>query len=71
MLHIRCCQYCEAPKRHVGCHVDCPEYLAEKQRMEELKQKIKIERLKRQMTEAYFSKRAAAAKEAAKERAKK
>lgn len=26
---ITCCKDCVEPKRHVGCHSDCPEYLAE------------------------------------------
>lgn len=29
---ITCCRRCEAPKRHLGCHGSCPEYLAERAR---------------------------------------
>lgn len=29
MSKIQCCKGCAAPKRHVGCHADCPVYLAE------------------------------------------
>lgn len=25
-----CCKDCVAPKRHVGCHADCQEYIDEK-----------------------------------------
>ena len=28
---IRCCKDCVAPKRHVGCHSSCPEYLKAKE----------------------------------------
>ena len=28
-MSISCCRGCEAPKRHLGCHSTCPEYLAE------------------------------------------
>lgn len=27
---IYCCCNCVAPKRHVGCHTDCEEYVGEK-----------------------------------------
>lgn len=29
-MAIKCCKDCVAPKRHVGCHGTCPEYLKEK-----------------------------------------
>nr|DAN18125.1 MAG TPA: hypothetical protein [Caudoviricetes sp.] len=29
---ITCCKRCEAPKRHLGCHSACQEYLAERAR---------------------------------------
>lgn len=28
---IRCCYGCVAPKRHVGCHATCPNYIKEKE----------------------------------------
>lgn len=28
-MPIRCCRFCEPPKRHIGCHGDCPEYAKE------------------------------------------
>ncbi len=31
---ITCCKRCEAPKRHIGCHSTCQEYLAERARMD-------------------------------------
>lgn len=31
---ITCCKRCEAPKRHLGCHSTCQEYLAERARMD-------------------------------------
>lgn len=29
-MPIRCCNGCVAPKRHVGCHGTCPDYIKEK-----------------------------------------
>lgn len=31
---IYSCRYCTQPKRHPGCHSDCPEYLADKAKHE-------------------------------------
>ena len=44
---IDCCRYCVAPKRHVGCHSECKEYIEqkrihEKKRLEELERKRMI-----------------------------
>ena len=36
-MTIYSCRYCVAPKRHPGCHGNCPEYLAEKSKHDELK----------------------------------
>ena len=35
---INCCHYCVAPKRHPGCHGNCPEYATEKAEHEKLKE---------------------------------
>lgn len=35
---IKCCRYCIAPKRHVGCHGECVEYLEERKALDELSQ---------------------------------
>lgn len=32
---IHCCKDCVPPKRHPRCHIDCPEYLAEKKAHEQ------------------------------------
>ena len=37
---IKCCQFCVAPKRHLGCHSDCPEYIEEKAQWEEERARI-------------------------------
>lgn len=29
-MAIRCCNGCVPPKRHVGCHGTCPDYIREK-----------------------------------------
>lgn len=29
-MAIKCCNGCVAPKRHTGCHGNCPEYIEEK-----------------------------------------
>lgn len=34
---IKCCRNCVAPKRHVGCHGTCKEYLEEKAAWEDAK----------------------------------
>lgn len=31
---IKCCKGCVAPKRHVGCHDTCKDYIKEKQENE-------------------------------------
>lgn len=41
MAGIRCCKGCIPPKRYPGCHAVCKEYLAEKAKWEEDKEKIK------------------------------
>ena len=35
MAQRRCCKGCVAPKRHVGCHATCPEYVKENAQNEE------------------------------------
>lgn len=37
---ITCCKDCVAPKRHVGCHADCQEYIGEKKKHDEKKAEI-------------------------------
>lgn len=37
---ITCCKDCVAPKRHVGCHADCQEYIDEKKKHDEKKAEI-------------------------------
>lgn len=41
---IKCCKDCVAPKRHIGCHGTCKEYLDEKAADEELKAKERAAR---------------------------
>lgn len=35
------CRGCKPPKRQVGCHSTCPEYLAAKEEHEKIQQKIR------------------------------
>ena len=42
-MPIRCCNGCVAPKRHVGCHGTCPDYIREKAEHDAL---MEIERKK-------------------------
>jgi len=36
-MTIKCCKNCKPPKRRIGCHANCPDYLGErKQRDDEL-----------------------------------
>ena len=39
MNTIECCKNCIAPKRHLGCHAECPEYIGEKAAYEEKRKK--------------------------------
>lgn len=48
MSTIDCCNDCVPPKRHVGCHGTCEEYLDQKKRWEEDKKKIKENNSKNQ-----------------------
>lgn len=41
MTLITCCKDCIAPKRHIGCHSDCKQYIKEKAEFEEEKKKMK------------------------------
>ena len=34
MGRIVCCRHCVAPKRHIGCHATCPEYIVERAKNE-------------------------------------
>lgn len=36
-MTIYSCRYCTPPKRYPGCHANCPEYLADKAKHDELK----------------------------------
>lgn len=38
-MGITCCKDCIAPKRHIGCHEVCLEYLSEKKKHDEMKEK--------------------------------
>lgn len=41
---IKCCKGCVAPKRYIGCHSECPEYLMEKKLWDEQKKVISEKR---------------------------
>lgn len=51
-LAINCCRFCE--ERYSGCHDKCKIYKAEKQEVENLKEKIRNERKKDKILPAYF-----------------
>ena len=36
-MSFECCRNCKPPKRHVGCHSKCEEYLEEKAKHQERK----------------------------------
>ena len=42
-MKIRCCRECVPPKRHPGCHSRCEEYIAEKARLDERREKVALE----------------------------
>lgn len=37
MARINCCRECVPPKRHIGCHGTCPEYIKANAKNEEKK----------------------------------
>ena len=37
-MGIKCCKDCVPPKRHVGCHAKCEQYLKEKAEHEKMKE---------------------------------
>ena len=53
MTNRSCCKECVPPKRHPGCHGKCPEYQAEKEEREKLKEAIRSERLKESAIDGY------------------
>ena len=44
-MPIKCCKDCVPPKRHPGCHSQCPDYLREKAEYEEWKKKERAARM--------------------------
>lgn len=44
MTNFDCCKECVAPKRHVGCHSTCEDYLKCKAKHEEFRKKYVAER---------------------------
>lgn len=40
---FNCCKHCVPPKRHVGCHACCKEYIAAKNKHETQKHDAKVE----------------------------
>lgn len=42
---ILCCKACRPPRRHRGCHMDCPAYLEEKAREQRAAQSKRMEHL--------------------------
>jgi hypothetical protein len=41
---IDCCRYCVVPKRHPGCHGQCPEYIKERAELDRHNAILKKER---------------------------
>ena len=39
MQTIRCCKGCVAPKRHIGCHATCKEYIEQSKENETVREK--------------------------------
>lgn len=38
---IHCCKNCVAPRRHLGCHSSCEDYIREKKDSDELRESMK------------------------------
>lgn len=49
MAIIECCHHCKPPKRHPGCHGQCPEYKAERATYDE---KMDAEKARRRLSNA-------------------
>lgn len=41
-MNFECCKGCVPPKRHVGCHSECEEYLKDKEELKKRKEQIKM-----------------------------
>ena len=39
-MKIECCANCIVPKRHIGCHGTCPDYIEQSARIRELNEEI-------------------------------
>ena len=50
---IRCCTNCVPPKRHVGCHATCKDYITEKADWEAKKKLIAKDKAKSQRISNY------------------
>ena len=61
------CKDCVEPKRHAGCHSECPDYLEQKAKHEERREAIAKER---QIQNALYSDRQAKVRKAYKRRRK-
>lgn len=42
---IDCCRECVPPKRHIGCHGDCPEYIEERKQLDKETERLYRERM--------------------------
>ncbi len=62
---IKCCRHCVAPKRHPGCHGNCPEDLKEKAVYDILKE---AERKKKAISHGITAQRTASVTKALRER---
>lgn len=43
-MAIRCCKDCVPPKRFVGCHSTCPDYLREKEEWDNTRKRMQAQR---------------------------
>ena len=55
MAGIKCCHGCVAPKRHLGCHDHCEEYIKERDELHR-KKEIDKEKIRPVLTEHDFNK---------------
>lgn len=49
-MRIKCCVGCVAPKRHVGCHSKCEEYLKERAELTKENEALRLTRSKDSLT---------------------
>lgn len=62
-MSIKCCHKCVPPKRTVGCHATCPDYIAEKKLHDEKREE---QQKQRRISDGVYDQRASSVRRARK-----